>query len=361
MVKSLYIHIPFCDKICAYCDFAKVFSSSFSHMQYLKVLIEEIESLNIKDNSLETIYIGGGTPSSLKEEELEYLLSFLHSHFNNVIEFTLEANPESLTKDKMKICLRYGVNRISLGAQSANDKILKYLNRNHDVKTLLDCVSNLNELDFSNYNLDFIYGIKGMSMSDLDDDLKLVTKLNCKHTSFYSLQIEEGTMLYNKKTEPVSDEIMASMYERVVSYLEKNSLYRYEVSNFAFSGYESKHNLAYWHDNEYYAAGLSASSYVSKVRKTNTKSLTKYINRNFDPTFENISKRDEEFEFLMLNLRLVDGFSLSTFQERFNQDFLLSYKDNINEVSEYVSISDRFKIKPDYLFTMDNILLKLLK
>ena len=362
MVKSLYIHIPFCEKICAYCDFAKVMNGTFSHASYLKILLQEIKDKNIPEDSLKTIYIGGGTPSCLTLSELDFLLSYLNKHFPSVEEFTLEANPESLSKEKIMLCQKYGVNRISLGAQSSNDKILKTLNRNHRNEDLIRCCHDLHELNFDNFNLDFIYGLPGMSKEDLENDIKLSLSLKSKHLSYYSLQIEKGTLLYNKHIKPTDDEVLREMYDYLLEKLHEAGYERYEVSNFALPGYESKHNLTYWHDENYYAAGLSASGYVENTRYTNTLSMTKYMKGKFDPVTERITPEGEEFEFLMLNLRLVSGFSLDTFSTRFHKDFLSSYQKEINRVKDYVEIKNGyFAIKKEYLYTMDQILLELLK
>jgi oxygen-independent coproporphyrinogen III oxidase len=362
MVKSLYIHIPFCDQICAYCDFTKVFSSSFSHKEYLKKLIAEIDSLVIKDDSLSTIYIGGGTPSTLTSEELDFLLSYLHQHFPNVDEFSVEANPESLTREKIKLMHSYGVNRISLGAQTTNELILKQLNRNHTTNDIKRCIKDLKDCGIENYNLDFIYGIPGMTMGDLDRDIDFALKMNTKHLSFYSLQIEEGTLLYNQGMKPVDEEFMRRMYDFIIEKLSKHGYQRYEISNFSLPGYESRHNLTYWHDEQYYAAGVSASGYIGNLRYTNTKSLTHYLKGEYNRESETIDSKTEEFEFLMLNLRLTKGFSLSSFKKRFHKDFKTEYKEEIEKVQDYVEIvDDHFRIRKDYLYTMDNILLNLLK
>lgn len=362
MTEALYIHIPFCDKICSYCDFAKMYSSSFDHQVYLEALIKEIVSLKIKDDSLKTIYIGGGTPSCLTKEELEYLLSYLQSHFHSLDEFTLEANPESLTREKIRVLAQYGVNRVSLGVQSAKEETLRLLNRNHTLSDVKECVRNLNDLGLSNYNLDFIYGLPNMTMDDLKEDLRFSFSLQPKHLSYYSLQIEEGTLLYQKKLPPIKEETYRSMYDFLLLELEKNSYMRYEVSNFSLIGYESKHNLTYWRDEHYYAAGVSASGYIKNTRYTNTRSIQHYVRGKYNRSEETLTSKDEEFEFLMLNLRLVKGFSLSLFKERFMKDFLHSYQKEIEKVREYTQVNDGFfSIKREYLYTMDSILLEILK
>lgn len=362
MPKSLYIHIPFCDQICSYCDFSKVFSTSFSHEEYLRVLLDEIKEENIEDDSLDTIYIGGGTPSSLNEKELETLLSYLSTHFHNVKEFTIEANPESLTEEKIKIFRKYNINRVSLGAQSVNDNILKTLNRKHSKEDIISCIKKLKENQIDNINLDFIYGFEEMKIKDIDDDIEFIKETKPKHVSFYALQIEEGTIFYNQHKKIKDDETLRAMYDAILQKLEKLGYLRYEVSNFSLPGYESKHNLTYWHDEEYYAAGLSASGYLHPNRFTNTRSINHYLNKQYHRTIEHIDSSNEEFEFLMLNLRLVNGFDLDVFSSRFHHDFLLSYQEEIKRVKDYVEIkNNRFIIKKDYIYTMDQILLEILK
>ena len=362
MIHSLYIHIPFCEHICSYCDFPKVLCGTFSQEDYIKTLITDIDSLSIPDNSLRTIYIGGGTPSALSLDCLKTLLSYLSKHFPSVEEFTMEANPESLTEEKIALAKISGVNRISLGVQTANEKLLFTLNRKHNNQQVASVIKNLNEYGIENYNLDFIYGLPGQVLEDIDKDLAFALSLKPKHLSFYSLQIEEGTLLYNKKVKPCSDDNYAQFYEHVVQSLKEAGFQRYEISNFALPTYESKHNLTYWHDEYYYAAGLGASGYLPSLRYKNTASMNHYLKHQFRYQEETITPEDEEFEFLMLNLRLTQGFLLEDFKRRFQKDFLFSYQQEIEKVKPYVQISNgRFAIKEKYLYTMDQILLELLK
>ena len=360
MISSLYLHIPFCTRICSYCDFPKVFHQKEPEEKYIPELIREIDSYHIPANSLKTIYIGGGTPSVLSTPLLEKLLSYLSHYFSTMKEFTIEANPESRTEEKAAIRSRYGVNRVSLGVESTNPTTLSYLGRNHTLEQALAAVSNLKKHNIDNINLDFIYGVSGESLTDLKEDIQFALNQNVKHLSFYSLQIEQGTVLHNQKTIPVSDDIYRMQYDFLVSELEKNGFHRYEVSNFAKPGYESKHNLTYWHDQQYYACGLGASGYIGNLRYTNTKSLTNYLlgKRIFQKDI--ITKEDEEREFLRLGLRLRDGFSLSEYQERFHVSFLEKYGQKIDENKECFEIEgDCFRINTDYLYVMDSLLFSL--
>ena len=357
MISSLYIHIPFCDCICNYCDFAKVLKGTFSQDRYIDCLINDIESLKIKDQSLKTIYIGGGTPTCLSDSNLKRLLEYLNRHFYYPEEFTVEANPESLTKRKVSLLSEYGVNRISLGVQSSNPKTLHYLGRNHTNGEVIKAVRLLNEAGLKNYNLDFIYGV-----DDLKDDINFAFSLNPTHLSFYSLQIEDSTVFHNKNIQALDDETMAKMYSCINYLLPQEGYHRYEVSNFAQKGYESIHNLNYWHDGQYYAAGLSSSGYINDTRYKNTLSLTDYLKGINKRTFDKITEKDHEFEYLMLNLRLVNGFNLDEFANLFKKDFLTDYSANLENLKGDFSIKNqRFMIKKSKLFIMDSILLNLLK
>lgn len=360
-ISSLYIHIPFCDSICPYCDFSKVLTGSFSQEQYVSLLLEEIESFSIPPHSLKTIYIGGGTPSVLTTENLERLLSYLSAFFDPVEEFTIEANPESLSEEKIVLLQKHHVNRVSLGVQSVNTSILKTLERKHTNEDVETCVNLLREHGIENINLDFIYGLPTMTNSDLLNDLSFAYKLKPKHLSFYALQLEEGTLFYVKHLKNVTDELLASMYEHVCQDLQKHGYFRYEVSNFALPEYESKHNCVYWHDDYYYAAGLSASGYLPSLRYTNTKSITRYLSRQNKRQEEKLTSEDEEFEYLMLNLRLVNGFTLDDFQKRFGKDFLFAYKKEIPTLEDALIVENgRVHFKPEKLYVMDYYLLKLL-
>ena len=360
--KALYLHIPFCTHLCSYCDFPKVLLSSADPKAYLSELEKEILSLKIPEDSLSTIYIGGGTPSALTIEELEDLLSFLHSHFPSVEEFSMEANPDSLTEDKISILGKYGVNRVSLGVQSVNPKLLALLMRHHTKEEVKDAVWNLKKHGITNINLDFIYGIPGMKKDDVLDDIDFALSLKPTHLSFYSLQIEDGTLFGVRHVKAEEDDTLADQYELINKKLEERSYHRYEVSNFALPGFECKHNLTYWHDETYYAAGLGASGYIGNRRYTNTRSLTHYLQGKHVNEEEIITPLDHEFEFLMLNLRLCKGFSLSKYSSLFGFDFYKRYQKSLSSAGEDLVEKGGFiAIKPEKLYTMDGTLLTLLQ
>ena len=360
MISALYLHIPFCDHICAYCDFPKVLGRFFDKSLYIERLIEEIESLEIQDGSLKTIYIGGGTPSSLSEEELERLLSYLKKRFPNLDEFTIEANPESLDERKLSIMKRNGIDRISLGAESGNDAILAKMGRAHSRKDIVLAVERTRAQGIENINLDFIYGYPGESLPDALDDVSFALSLKPKHLSFYSLQVEEGTRLGLERAK-VDDDDLANAYDAIVKALSAKGYRRYEISNFALPGYESKHNLTYWRNEGYYACGVGASGFISPVRYRNTPSVTSYLQGKNRRVEETVKESEKELEFLMLNLRLEEGFSLEEYERRFRRDFLSAHGEAVKRLAGRLVVKNgRVCIHPDFLYVMDGILLELI-
>ncbi len=360
MIKALYLHIPFCDHICAYCDFPKVLKSYFDTSLYIDKLIEEIESLNIPFDSLKTIYIGGGTPSALDEKDLITLLSYLEHHFPSVKEYSIECNPESLSSSKLQILKRYGINRISLGVQSSDDQILKKLGRCHTSSSVTKAINLIREAGFNNLNLDFIYGLENTTLKDLEKDIDFALSFKPEHLSFYSLQVEEGTLFKIRRTETLNEDLLSEEYKFICQQLRNHGYTHYEISNFALPSFECEHNLTYWRDEEYYAAGLGASSYVGNLRTQNTLSLTEYLKGENKKKSEEITKSDEEFEFLMLSLRLKEGISLSEYQRRFNKDFLSTYKKGLEKEKDFLLITDRsVAVKEEYFYILDSIFLGL--
>jgi len=357
---SLYLHIPFCESICSYCDFCKYVNQQNKMDRYIDKVISDLKLVSNKN--LKTFYIGGGTPTSLDVLSLEKLLSFIDENFKINEEFTIEANPESCTLEKIKLLNKYNVNRVSLGVQSFNINSLKYLNRKHDYNLVKNVVTNLQENGISNINLDFIYGIKGETLDDIKNNIDLASNLNVTHISYYGLQIEKGTKLYHDKNSKISDDELANQYEFINKYLKSYGYKRYEISNFSKDGYNSIHNKTYWRNNNYYGIGLNASGFIYPYRYSITDRLLDYINEKKSISsliFEN--KKDKEFNYLMLNLRLVEGFNLDEFKQLFNKDFVESYKNKLMKLDKFICIkNNKCYIKPKYLYIMDSILVELL-
>lgn len=357
--KSLYVHIPFCRHFCAYCDFPKVLLSTGFSKKYTTALIEEDK--RYVGLSFDTIYLGGGTPSCIQREELKYLLNELVLRHGQPKEFTIECNPEDVDDSFVKLIKECGINRVSLGAQSTDDNLLKDLGRTHRFSDVIRSVKTLQSNGINNVSLDFIYGFEGQKIDDIDNDIDNVIALNIPHVSFYSLQIEPNTIFAIKhKNEPDGD-LLADYYEHIVKRLEKAGLYRYEISNFAKPSYESKHNLCYWLSNPYGAIGMGATSFEDNTRITRTRSIEKYLNGQYYWKDEKEDSHDLEFDFLMLNLRLTRGFKLDEFKKRFGKDFLVAYKDKIDLLKDEFIIQDKtVKVKPEKLYVLDSILVDLL-
>ena len=359
--KGLYNHIPFCEKLCSYCDFAKVIYNKKQVDDYLLELKKELETSNIKD--ITSIYIGGGTPSSLDTHQLEFLFECVSKFYHEGISFTIEANVENLTEEKIKLLVKYHVNRVSLGIQSFQDKLLNKMNRKHtfsEVKSLIDL---LHYYHIDDVNGDLIYGFKDESLDDLKNDLDLFMKLGLTHISTYALMIDKNTLLGIKNEEEISQDIYRKEYDFIVSYLEKNGFMRYEVSNFAKENYQSKHNLIYWRNQEYYGIGVGASGYINQVRYDHTKSVVHYNQGKRIINQEKISLKDSQFYHLMLGLRLEEGVNIAKFNQIYKQDLLVLYKDKIEDLIKrnLIEIKDGFlKITKQNFYIMDYILEKLL-
>lgn len=310
MIKNCYIHIPFCNKICSYCDFCKLYYDEKFVNRYLDELEKEIKSI-YKGEVLDTIYIGGGTPSSLNNKQLEKLFEILKL-FNksDTVEFTIESNFENINEEKLLIYKKNGINRLSFGLESIDENNLTFLNRNIAKEKINDTINSCRSLGFNNINIDLIYALPVEDISILKNDLDYIFSLDIEHISTYSLMIEDHTMLKINSIENISEELDYEMYKLICKEMKKNNYYHYEISNFSKSGYESKHNLCYWNNDNYYGFGLGASSYIDNKRITNTRSINKYLNGNYRLDIIELSNNDLIEYKIMLNLRKAEGISL---------------------------------------------------
>lgn len=359
--QALYIHIPFCDHICTYCDFTKLFYFKKYEKPYLDALKQEIKSYQIE--KVNTLYFGGGTPTSLSDEGFKEILSFASCYLDKDYEFTVEANVENLTETKLQIMKECGVNRLSIGVQSTNNDLLKEIGRNHTYEDAVKAVALAKKYGFNNINIDLIFGFKNQSLKQLKLDLENFIKLDIDHISIYSLIVEEGSILFNKGTKEQDEDKSAEFYNTILDFLRKNGYERYEISNFVRNKKYSKHNLTYWHDKEYYGCGLGASGYLDGIRYTNTKNLNEYLKLNFVKSKETLDGEAHLICYLLTNLRLEEGFSRTDFKEKFGIDFIEKYNDKINKFSlqKYFNIKpDQISLNDDGLIIMDFILSKLL-
>lgn len=359
--QSLYIHIPFCDHICTYCDFTKLFYFEKYEKQYLDSLIKEIESYHI--NKVKTLYFGGGTPTSLSDEGFERILSFAEQYLDEDYEFTVEANVENLTEAKLLIMKKCGVNRLSIGVQSTNDKLLAEIGRKQTFEDAKRVISLAKGLGFDNINIDLIYGFKHQSLRQLKKDLANFIELDIDHISIYSLIVEPGSILYTIGVKEQKEGQSRKFYEVILKTLRAHGYERYEISNFARNGKYSRHNMAYWKNKEYYGCGLGASGFVSGNRYTNTKSLIEYNKFNYVKENSRVSPNDNLEYFLITNLRMEQGFARDEFKQKFGRDF----EDLFGEKIKRFLLTNLLKITPDRvsltdegLLLMDFVILKLL-
>ena len=360
--KSLYIHIPFCKSICGYCDFCKLLYAKTFVKPYLEELRKEI--VQKADHPFETIYIGGGTPTCLAEEELSLLLSFSSNLLAPNGEFTIEANPETITETKLDILVKAGVNRLSIGLESSCDRLLHLMDRSHTFSDVENAVKLAKSKGIHNISVDIIYGLPNQSMEELDADIDACLSLDVPHLSAYSLTVGRGTKFFQKGYQEADDEIQAKMYERILLRFREAGYERYEVSNFAKPGFKSRHNLTYWHDEEYVACGLGASGYEGNIRYRNTKNLSEYLKENHVEEKEEVGKQDDLSYFFLTNLRLSDGFALQSFQDRFGYSFFDAYPKEFAELKEKgLLFEEDNRIKPtdSGILLLDRILLSLFR
>ena len=331
--NSLYIHIPFCEAICDYCDFAKLqYFHSFADA-YLNALEKELGD-RVSNKQLKTIYIGGGTPTSLDDEQFERLLKMVEPFSKVVEEYTVEANPESLSLSKIKLLKKYGVNRVSIGVESTDDQILKMINRHHTFNDVKTAVALLKENGIDNFNLDLIIGLPNVTEKMLLKDIKNILSLKPKHISCYSLTVHEHTVFYLNGIEEPVESFAYEAYRTINSILEKEDFVHYEVSNWSIPGYQSKHNLTYWRNEQYYGIGLAASGYINDVRYKNTTNFQDYISGKNNIESEIVSSRDDMEYEIMLRLRTNEGIDLQDFQTKFDVDLLKTKK---SVIAQYIS------------------------
>lgn len=356
MTTSAYIHIPFCDNICNYCDFCKRYSYPNIVNNYLEALEKDIKD-NYKGEVLKTIYIGGGTPSSLTIKELTKLMKIIKLFkLDSSYEFTFECNPESVTEEKLVLLKENGINRISLGIESTNDKFLKYLGRCHDFRLVKEKIKLIKKY-FDNINVDLIYALPNETIFDLKRDLQNIVKLDVNHVSTYSLEIHDNTIFGIKKTKNINEELDSDMYNEICKYLKENGYNHYEVSNFCKEDTYSKHNMVYWKNNEYYGFGLGASGYVNNIRYDNTRSMYKYINGNKVLNTEKLNKQDKISYELILGFRLIEGINKEEFKKKYNVNLIEEY--NIKELIKLGYLIDdgiNIKISYDKIYIENSIL-----
>ena len=373
---GLYIHIPFCNKKCDYCDFVSFSMSRKAQQMYLEGLFTEIDMMKQKyqDRLFNSIFIGGGTPSIVYEGFIASLSRKLFSsfHFAEKTEFTIEVNPSSFTREKFFEYVESGVNRISVGVQCLDSKLLKKHGRIQSVANIKNTFKILSESRFSNVNGDVMVGLPKQTAKSVVSTVKFLVKHNVKHISIYGLQIEKHTMLYDKlrrgKVSPVRDEDITQIYNKVNKVLKKEDFKRYEISNYSKPCYECEHNKKYWDGSYYLGLGVSAHCYIDGYRFYNTKRLDTYLDAMHDGKSAVYSKeyipiQDKRTERIMLSLRTSMGLDIEKFKQDFGEDLLVTKSQEIYELKkmDMLSIENGYlKITDKYFYVSNSIIVKLL-
>lgn len=349
---SAYIHIPFCEHICYYCDFNKVFLEGQPVDEYIEALLKEAR-LALRQNpveKMETLYVGGGTPTSLTASQLERLLSGLREilpYYNG--EFTVEANPGDLTADKLDVMKNYGVNRLSMGVQTFDDRLLKKIGRKHTAQDVYDTIQLLEEKDFSNVTIDLIYALPGQSLESFRDTVTRALALDLPHYALYSLILENQTMFMNwvrrGKMHLPEQELEAQMYAETIGAMEKAGRKQYEISNFAKPGFESQHNLVYWNNQNYFGLGAGASGYLGNRRYKNRGPIQHYLKslKNDQlPVLEEeiLTQKAQIEEEMFLGLRKILGVDKTVFENRFGFSMMDVYGDVIEKLKQQKLITE---------------------
>ena len=337
---GIYVHIPFCKRKCNYCDFYSIKWSEEVENRYINALIKEIKSYNGKKNIVDTIFFGGGTPTIIKPENMERIIEELKNTFtvDESSEISIEANPNTLTDENLSIYKKIGINRLSIGVQSLNDEILQKIGRLHNSNEALEAIDRAKAYGYENLNVDIMFNIPGQTILDIEDTINKIIEHNVKHISFYSLKLEKGTPMYlmekNNKIIMPEEDVERNMYYAGRSIMEQNGIMQYEISNFAKDGYECKHNLKYWNQEEYLGFGPSAHSFLDNIRFSNPSDISLYCDNAEQNLFNRTTQEilDEDaliFEYIMLKLRLTDGLDTNKFKEKFNVDFYNKYEKQI--------------------------------
>ena len=363
---SAYVHIPFCTQICYYCDFSKVFIKNQPVDSYLEHLLEEFQSYDIQ--KLRTLYIGGGTPTALSAPQLEVLLKGLTKNLDLSVleELTIEANPGDLDADKIAVLKNSAVNRVSLGVQTFDDKMLKKIGRSHLEKDIYENIDRLKLAGFDNISIDLIYALPGQTMEQVKENVAKAIGLDIPHMSLYSLILENHTVFMNRmrrgKLPLPKEELEAEMFEYIIAELERAGFEHYEISNFSKPSFESRHNLMYWDNAEYYGIGAGASGYVNGVRYKNHGPIRHYLSAveegNARITEEHLSQKEQMEEEMFLGLRKKSGVSMARFEEKFGRPFEGLYGEIVRDLVQQGLMQidgDRVRMTKRGLFLGDTV------
>lgn len=354
---GIYIHIPFCIKKCEYCDFVSYCNKEKYVPQYINALKKEIKNNINKEYKITTIYIGGGTPSSIEENYIADIIETIKLNMNDEnlkelknVEVTIEVNPGTVTEKKLETYKEIGINRLSIGLQETHDELLKSIGRIHTYEEFLKTYNLARKIGFNNINVDLMIALPNQTIQDIKENLEKIIKLNPEHISVYSLILEEGTPFYNKYNENKirlpDEELERNMYWYVKNTLENNGYIHYEISNFSKKGFESKHNMNCWNQEEYLGFGVAAHSYNNKIRYSNTNSIEEYIKESNKIIHEKQTLEDMQKEYMLLGLRKIEGINIQKFKNKFAQNPIFIFREQLSKlVDEELIIVDGNEIK----------------
>lgn len=374
-MAGLYIHIPFCESKCIYCDFYSMANNNHLIDKYINALLVEavLRKNELNSETLTTVYLGGGTPSLLSITQLSKIVNGLKKvfDFSEVEEFTIEVNPDDVTAYYIQQAKSLGINRVSMGVQSFSDEDLRFINRRHTAKQATDAIHIIKKAGIDNISIDLIYGIPGQNIEIWKNNVDTAISLSVQHISAYTLMYEEGTRLsvmrsLGKITE-VDDDVVAAMYDYLVAQLKSNGYTHYEISNFALPGFHSRHNSSYWNLTPYLGLGVAAHSFDGTVRRFNPSNLKKYLDAlgegNLCVEVEKITKAEKYDEYVMLRLRTADGIDADELMHRFDEEyyqfFIEKTKPLVSEGS-LINENGRYYIPENHIMISDNITCDLL-
>ena len=366
MSLGIYIHIPFCAAKCNYCDFNSGVAPDSIKNKYIDALCREIESFAKDGEVVDTIYFGGGTPTILVPEQLIRVLDTVRHKFSLAenCEITTECNPATINEEGFVALRAAGFNRVSIGVQSADESQLKILGRIHNFEDAKRCIADAKKAGFDNVSLDLMFGIPNQDLKNWEDTLALAIELNPQHISCYSLKVEDGTPFASMDLKIADDDESFKMYEKCVEILQKNGYSRYEISNFAKSGFESRHNCKYWKWDDFVGFGAGAYSCYMGERYSNiydVKDYTESVLKGEDAVKARmlLDKKDMMSEFVFLGLRMDNGVSITEFEERFLEDIFDVFKEQIDKNIKrgtMIQSGGRLKISPDFIYVSNAIL-----
>lgn len=357
---GLYLHIPFCQKKCHYCDFLTFVNRDDTIHEYVNYLIKEIQLYKDHDYSVDTIYFGGGTPSHIDADYIAEIMQAIDQNFNILpeCEISIEMNPESVSREKLTAYVTAGLNRFSMGVQSFDDQVLKLMGRLHNRQSVLEKIDLMAELEVGKFGIDLMFANPRQSLEVLKEDLAIAARLPVNHISYYSLMIKDNTPFHRwiqtGQIKLVDEETERYMYHLIQEKLTAHGFHQYEISNFAKKGAESRHNKKYWTLEDYIGLGLGASSNIGLERSVNQPSFTKYfdmIDKGKLPvqSSEKLSGEEREKEYIMLHLRLLQGFDIGEINQRFKINFIEKYQDAIEKHLNYQTVGlkdNRFYFTP---------------